>query len=151
MSKVVSLRLKDPQLQRLQRAARRFGRTPSETAAILVDEATRQLEFAEIEFRDSPVGRQAYVRGSRLAAWQVAWLARDFKGSAEKVAEHLEWPLARVQAALAYAAAFPEEIRLAIEDNDSYDFEKLSRMLPGTMRFEPRPRKRSKRAAPAAR
>ena len=117
-------------MERLQRAARRMGRTPSETAAILIDEATRQLEFANIEFRDSIVGRQAYVRGSRVAVWQVAMLARDFDGVPGDVAKHLEWNVDRVKSALAYAAAFPDEIHHAIEDNRRYDFQEVSRQLP---------------------
>ena len=69
MSRVMSLRLQDSQIERLNRAARSSGRTASETAAILLEEALRQREFAFIEFRDSPVGRQAYLQGTRLAAW----------------------------------------------------------------------------------
>ena len=69
MSKVVSMRLKDEQVDRLERAARRLGRSPSEAAALLLEEALRQRDFALIEFRDSPVGRQAYVHGTRLAVW----------------------------------------------------------------------------------
>ena len=46
MSKVVSVRLRDDQVERLARAARRFGQTVSETAAQLLEEALRQGEFA---------------------------------------------------------------------------------------------------------
>jgi predicted DNA-binding protein len=60
-SKVVSLRFGSQQMERLQRVARRLGRTPSETGALLVEEALRRTEFALIDFRDSIVGRQVYV------------------------------------------------------------------------------------------
>jgi uncharacterized protein (DUF433 family) len=129
MSKVVSLRLKDDQARRLERAARRFGRTVSETAALLLEEALRQAEFAFIEFRDSTAGRQAYLKRSRLAVWQVASLARSFDGDIERTAAHLEVPTPWIQAALAYAAAYPAEIDAAIADN-AQDAVRLTRLVP---------------------
>ena len=130
MSKVVSLRLKDEQVQRLNRTARRFGRTASETAALLLEEALRQDEFAFLEFRDSAGGRHACVKGSRLTVWQIISLARSFAGDAERVAEHLDVPVVWIRAALAYAAAYPTEIDAAIADND-LDGEQLRRLIPG--------------------
>jgi uncharacterized protein (DUF433 family) len=129
VSKVVSLRLKDHQARRLERAARRFGRTISETAALLLEEALRQADFAFIEFRDSPVGRQAYLKGSRLAVWQVVSLARSFGGDVDRTARHLEVSSVWVRAALAYAAAYPDEIDAAIEDNQQ-DVAQLMRLIP---------------------
>ncbi len=129
MSKVVSLRLRDEQVERLQRAARHLGRTPSEAAALLLEEGLRQREFAFVEFRDSAVGRQAYLQGTRLAVWQVAWLARDFGGDAGRVAAHLELPVTQVMAALNYAAAYPDEIEAAIEDSSRAPTD-LRRLVP---------------------
>ena len=118
MSKVISLRLKDRPLESLQRVARRMGRTPTEAAAMLLDEMLRQCEFAFIEFRNSPVGRQAYLRGTRLKVWQIVAIARDYEGDVTKTAAHLSVPLLQVAAALRYASAFPEEIEAAIKDNE---------------------------------
>src|SRR5579859_967737 len=129
MSKVISLRLKDSQVERLERAARRFGRTASETAALLLEEALRQRAFASIEFRDSPVGRQAYLKGTRLAAWHVAWLAPSFGADAERLAAHLELPPVVVAAALAYTAAYPEDIEAAVADQGCAA-EDLPRLIP---------------------
>jgi uncharacterized protein (DUF433 family) len=134
-SAVVSLRVSQEQAERLQRKARQLGRTASETGAILLDESLRRDEFAFIDFRDSAVGRQAYIQGSRLAVWQVVSLARSYAGDAKKTAEHLEWPLAKVQAAFSYAKAFPEEVENAVRDNQSCDFEKISRLLPHAEEF----------------
>ena len=135
MTRVMSLRFQEDQMERLGRVARRFGRSPSQTAVLLVEEALRQAEFGHIDFRDSPVGRQAYVRGSSLAVWEVASLARSYGGDARRVAEHLQWPVWRVEAALRYAAAFPEEIENAIRDNESFDWEEIQRMLPQAEQF----------------
>jgi len=76
VSQVVSMRLKEAQMERLRRAARRLGLTPSETSARLVEEALRRNDFAFLDFRDSPVGRQACLQGSSLAVWEVVLVAR---------------------------------------------------------------------------
>jgi uncharacterized protein (DUF433 family) len=130
VSKVVSLRLKDEQVERLQRAARRLGRTPSEAAALLLEEALRQRELPFIEFRDSPIGRQAYLQGTRLAVWQVVALARDYGDDVARTAAHLEIPRLQVAAALRSAEAYPAEIEAAIADNASAAAD-LARLIPG--------------------
>ena len=144
-STVVSLRVSEQQAERLQRKARQIGRTPSETGAILLDESLRRDEFAFIDFRESPVGRQAYIQGSRLAVWQVVSLVRSYKGDLKQAAAHLQWPAAKIQAALNYAKAFPDEIENAIRDNQSCDFDKVSRMLPDAETFGPPAGSRKKR------
>ncbi len=132
MSQVISIRLQNKQAERLGRLARRFGRSRGETGALLIEEALRMSEYAFIDFRNSAVGRQAYIQGSSLAVWEVITLVRAFDGDIERTARHLRWPAYRVQAAVNYAAAFPDEIDAAINDNEAYDAERISRMLPQT-------------------
>ena len=79
-------------------------------------------QFAFIDFRDSPTGRQAHIQGSSLAVWEVMMLARGYHGDVAAVARHLEWPEAKVQAAVNYAAAFPGEINEALAENDCNGF-----------------------------
>lgn len=129
MSKVFSLRLKEKQVERLQRAARQMGRSPSETAALLLEEALRQRDFAFVEFRDSPVGRQAYIQGTRLTVWWIVSLVRGFGGDVARTAALLEVPSIQVAAALRYAEAFPKEIEEAITDS-TCTFEDLARLIP---------------------
>lgn len=129
MSQVVSLRLRDEQIERIRRLARRMNRTVSETSALLLEEALRAAEFAFIQFRDSPAGRQAYIQGSSLAVWEVVLVARSYGGDITQTAEHLQWPEIKVHAALNYANAYPEEIEAAIEDNQ-VSFEALSHLIP---------------------
>jgi hypothetical protein len=136
MSKVVSLRLKEDDMGRLTRLARRLGRTPSETAAVLVGEKLRQAEFGFIDFRDSPVGRQAYVQGSSLAVWEVVMVARNYRLDPDKTSAHLDWPRFKVEAAFNYFSAFPDEIELAIADNDHYTTDYVARLLPQASSFE---------------
>jgi uncharacterized protein (DUF433 family) len=130
VTKTVTIRLKESQMERLRGMARHLGRTPAETSAILVEEALRRSEFAHIDFRNSPAGRQAYLQGSGLAVWEVVWLARYYQMDADETARHLDCPAYRVQAALDYATAFPEEIDPVLEEQASMDFESLSRLLP---------------------
>ena len=125
----MSLRLRDDQVARLSRTARHLGRTPSEAAVLLLEESLRQRDFAFVEFRDSAVGRQAYLKGTRLAVWQLASLGQSFEGDEARVAAHLEIPTAAVAAARAYATAYPSEIEAAIDDN-AHAATDLARLIP---------------------
>jgi len=134
-SMVISMRLTAQSGQRLKRMARNHGWTPSDASARLVEEGLRRADFAFIDFRDSPVGRQACLQGSSLAVWEVMLIARSYHHDAAAVAKHLRWPEAKVQAALNYAQAYPEEIAAAIADHEAIDFKALSRMLPQAKEF----------------
>lgn len=136
MSTVVSLRLPPEEATRLRKMARRRGRTSSEFGAELIGESLRRTDFAFIDFRDSADGRQPCIQGTRLAVWQVISLLRTYKGNVAKTASHLKWPEAKVHAAIAYTEAFPDQIEEALKEQASYDFAKLSRLLPGIKRFE---------------
>ena len=109
-SMVFSMRLPVESGKRLKRIANRHGWTPSDASARLVEEGLRRSEFAFLDFRDSPAGRQAYLQGSTLAVWEVILLLRSYKGNIAAVAKHLRWPEAKVRAAVHYAEAYPGEI-----------------------------------------
>jgi len=137
-SMVVSMRLPAESGKRLKRMASRHGWTASDASARLVEEGLRRSEFAFIDFRDTPVGRQACIQASSLAVWEIILLIRAYKGNVSAVAEHLKWPHAKVQSAVHYAEAFPEEINEAVAENDARDFDALKRMLPQAIEFVPR-------------
>lgn len=139
-SMVISMRLPTKSGQRLKRMAKRHGWTPSDASARLVEEGLRRSEFAFIDFRESSLGRQACLQGSTLAVWEIMLLVRSYKGDVRAVAGHLHWPTVKVQAAVCYAEAFPEEIADAIAENDSTDFAALTRMLPQAAEFKARRR-----------
>lgn len=132
------MRLPPESGRRLKRLASRHGWTASDASARLVEEGLRRSEFAFIDFRDSGVGRQAFVQGSSLAVWEVALLLRAYKQNAAAVARHLGWPEPRVRSAIHYAEAFPEEIAAALAENDAVDLKALKRMLPQAEEFVPR-------------
>ena len=139
-SVVISMRLPTDSERRLKRMASRHGWTSSDASARLVEEGLRRSEFAFIDFRDSPAGRQAYIQGSTLAVWEVMVLLRSYKADTSAVARHLRWPGAKVQAVVNYAQAFREEINEAMAENDATDFEVLKRMLPQAVEFASRKR-----------
>lgn len=134
-SVVISMRLPAESGERLRRMAHRHGWTASDASARLVEEGLRRAEFAFIDFRDSPAGRQAYVQGSSLAVWEVVMVAGDYAHDVATTARHLRWPNHKVQAALNYAKAFPKEIEQALAENRNVDFEALSQMLPQVREF----------------
>ena len=134
-STVISMRLPETSGKRLRRMANRHGWTPSDASARLVEEGLRRAEFAFIDFRDSTMGRQAYIQGSSLAIWEIILLCRGYKNKLESVAKHLHWPLAKVQAAFNYAEAFPGEIDEALAENEAAGFATIKRMLPQSVEF----------------
>jgi uncharacterized protein (DUF433 family) len=134
-STVISMRLPAESGKRLKRMANRHGWTASDASARLVEEGLRRAEFAFIDFRDSPAGRQACIQGSSLAVWEVVLLIRSYNSDAAAVARHLRWPQAKVSAASNYAEAFPQEIETALAENEVTDFLALKRLLPQAAEF----------------
>jgi hypothetical protein len=134
-STVISMRLPAESGDRLKRMANRHGWTASDASARLVEEGLRRSEFAFVDFRDSAAGRQAYVQGSSLAVWEVVLLVRGYKADVAAVAAHLQWPEAKVHAAVNYAKAFPGEIDGALAESEAVGFEALKRMLPQAAEF----------------
>lgn len=134
-STVISMRLPVASGKRLKSMANRHGWTPSDASARLVEEGLRRSEFAFLDFRDSVIGRQAYIQGSSLAVWEVMLLVNSYKNDLQAAAKHLHWPKAKVQAAVNYAKAFPGEINEALAENHANNFTAISRMLPQAVEF----------------
>ena len=132
---VISMRLPQASGLRLRRLANQHGWTTSDASARLVEEGLRRADFAFIDFRDSAAGRQACLQGSSLAVWEVMLLARSYDNDVARLAQHLDWPEARVQAAFNYALAFADEINIALADHDATNFAALSQQLPQAKEF----------------
>ena len=92
--------------------ARAARTSKSDLVARYVIEKSLETEFPGISFRDSLSGREAYLTGHRVAAWEVLAVHDETK-SLEKTAAHFGWPRVLIKRALAYAKAFPEEITRA--------------------------------------
>jgi hypothetical protein len=100
--------------------------------SIALEEWLRQNEFAYVEFRDTPDGRMAYMKNSRLPIYWVVRTAKAYDMDVGRVSAH--WPnrpRAWIQAALHYYEAYPAEIeaQIALHESGS-SFERLKRALP---------------------
>ena len=82
----------------------------SSLVARYVIEKSLETEFPGISFRASLSGREAYLTGHRVAVWEVLEIHAENR-SIKKTADYFHWPAVLVKRALAYAKAFPEEIR----------------------------------------
>src|ERR1051326_654496 len=96
MSQTISLRLPDELVNRLDRFARMLGNGMTRTRAsvLLLDEALREEEFSGIEFRNTFVGRQPFVKGTGMAVWEFVIVARGFDMGVERTADYLPGPVA---------------------------------------------------------
>jgi hypothetical protein len=129
MSEIISLQLTDEQIARLDRAAQKAGQTRAEMAATLLEEAFRLSEFPFVQFRDWGAGREAFVAGTRLRIWRIALLAREVDDPVAWMVKHWNLRQTEAETALAYAAAFPEEMEAAERAND-VSLDELKRKLP---------------------
>jgi uncharacterized protein (DUF433 family) len=134
VGKVLSLRLKDDQMERLGRIARAFTKKPSETAAQLLEEAMRREEYPSVEIRGTIAGREAFVGSSRLRVMDVVLRARGGQ-SAGEIAKSLGFHETQIQGALAYAARYEDEIDAAIADADAA----FDRLFPDAKKYRETP------------
>jgi len=104
-----------PRFERLVVKQAHAARTSkSDLVSRYVIEKALETEFPGISFRPSLSGREAYLTGHRVAVWEVVDIQTDTK-SIKRTAEHFRWPMVLVKRALAYAKAFPEQIRTSQE------------------------------------
>lgn len=132
MSATATLSIRVPLETRrwLERFAKRRG-SAGMAATRILEEARRREDFPAVEFRDTPLGRVAYVQGTRV---QVAFVygqrTGDLAPTAESLAESFAWPLWKAAGVLAYLQEFPEECRQEWEDWVGHDDRVLKRRLP---------------------
>jgi len=106
----MSLRVPADVKLELEQIARRIGTSPATLGADYVTQGVRTAKHPSIEFRQTPAGRMAYVRGVRLPVWLAVETIQDCKDSAERAAKLLRAPVLLLKAAQTYARCFPEEI-----------------------------------------
>ncbi len=99
----------------IRQIAQSHGRTPSDLLAEYAEEIARQHRFCHIEFRQTPLGRMAYVEGTRCAVWLICDLVRQNGNNIARTAKRHQWPETKVRAAMNYARAYPEELEPLIE------------------------------------
>jgi uncharacterized protein (DUF433 family) len=112
---IMTLRVPAGVRRALERLASQLGYKPAHLGARLVEEGLRRRNFPQIDLRDTAAGRVAYLKGTRLAVYWIVERVR--KGvTAERAARDFDVSAGQVNAALAYAEAFPSEIELDLEE-----------------------------------
>jgi hypothetical protein len=115
----------------LERFAKKRG-SAGMAATRILEEARRREDFPAVEFRDTPLGRVAFVQGTRV---QVAFVHTQVTAnphlSAADLAQSFAWSQWKAAGVLAYLEAFPEECRREWEDlQETVSFTALKRSLP---------------------
>lgn len=128
-TKPLSLRIPAEVKSELEHIARRFGTSPATLGADFLSQGVRAIRHPSIEFRQTPAGRMAYIRGVRLPVWLAVETVQDCAGKAEKAAKLLRLPLLLLKAALVYAKAFPDEIA-ADREAGHRPLEELETLVP---------------------
>ncbi|MHC1763486.1 MAG: hypothetical protein AB9869_04150 [Verrucomicrobiia bacterium] len=128
-TKPISLRVDEQVKHELEQMARRFGTNPATLGADFVTQGVRTTKHPSIDFRQTPAGRMAYIRGVRLPVWLALETVDDCGGHAEKAARLLRVPPLLLKAAIAYAKDFPEEIA-ADRDAGHQSLDNLDRLVP---------------------
>lgn len=131
MTRLISARLPVVTADRVKQYTQRKQRSLNETVAVALEEWLRQNEFTFIEFRDTPDGRIAYMKNSRLPVYWIIKIAKSYQMDIDKVCAY--WPnrlRAWVQAAYRYYEAYPDEIDSQIALHDAVTFDTLGRQLP---------------------
>lgn len=128
-TKPISLRIAGEVKDELEQIARRFGTSPATLGADYLIQGVRTAKHPSIEFRQTPAGRMAYVRGVRLPVWLAVQTVEDCQGDADKAAKLLRLPALLLHAALVYGKAFPAEIA-ADREAGQRPLDELAKLVP---------------------
>jgi uncharacterized protein (DUF433 family) len=95
-----------------------------DTEGLPMTSAQEHIAFRTVE------RQEAYLPGTGLTVWEVAWVARAYDGDIEATVQHLGIDCELVQEALAYADEHHIEIETQIHDHVSWSAEEIQRLLP---------------------
>ncbi len=127
----LSVRLTALEKGSLDADARMKGIPSGTAAAAYISEGVRRSQFPAVEFRNGSPGRVAYLVGSRWPVWMIVTLVGELNGDIDAAAAQIHKPAGLVKMVLAYAAAYPQEIKDCLELHASRDFAGLKEVLPG--------------------
>jgi hypothetical protein len=125
----IAVKLSAAESKDLNDLSRCKGTEPKALGAQFIAEGLRTSRFPGIEFRNTPLGRMAYLKNSRLAVWLLRELVRQ-AGSVQKTARLIGRSAIQLEGALLYAKAFPEELQAAARLNKR-SAQSLENILPG--------------------
>jgi len=128
-SATLSIKLTPEERKDLNDLSRFKGTPPTALGAQFIAEGLRVARFPGIEFRNTTLGRMAYLKNSRLAVWLLRELVRQV-GSVKKAANLIGRSAIQLEGALLYAKAFPQELEAAARLNKRSPAA-LNETLPG--------------------
>ena len=126
----VSVRLTAREKSGLDADARMKGIPSGTAAAVYIAEGVRRSRFPAIEFRDGQPGRVAYLVGSRWPVWMIVELVRELDGNLAGAVKLIRKPAALVRMALAYADAYPQEIKDSAALASRRDYAGMKQEIP---------------------
>ncbi|MGH2355174.1 MAG: DUF433 domain-containing protein [Chloroflexota bacterium] len=130
----ISVRLQpevDAPVRNLARRTRRpLGRVINE----LLDHALRMQRFPGIVFANGPAGPRARLVGTGLDVWELVSLVRAYDSTDALLKAFPALAQSHIDTALAYTAAYPEEIEGAIAENER-PMEEVMRESPLIKKF----------------
>ncbi|MBM2811603.1 MAG: copG [Chloroflexi bacterium] len=121
MARPTSFRLPGALLDRLSDEAAARGMSVTALVATVLDEGLKTSPFPGIVYRDGPTGRRAGLAGGP-DVWEIVRDLKHVQGPGEQrvqaLAQQIGLPAQRIRLALAFYAAFPEEIeeRIAADE-----------------------------------
>lgn len=138
MATMVSARVPDETARELRACAQDEERSVSEIMSRAIQEYVRAARFPGILFVSGANGR----RRARLAGgpdvWEVVLVGRDLAWDPEKTGAHLGIPAPAARSALAFYAAYPDEIDARLKRLDELDADPR-RAFPGIRVFAAEP------------
>jgi hypothetical protein len=126
----VSVRLTAREKSGLDADARMKGIPSGTAAAAYIAEGVRRSRFPAIEFRDGQPGRVAYLVGGRWPIWMIVELVRELDGDPHEAVKLIRKPAALVRMALAYADAYPQEIKDSAALASRRDYAGMKQEIP---------------------
>jgi uncharacterized protein (DUF433 family) len=117
----------------IEEASRRSGRDFSSVVNEMLSEAVKMRRIPGIVFADGPVGRVARVAGTGIEVFEVIKTYQGVEQSWDRLRQAYHWlSEQQLRAALAYAAAYPEEIEERLKDESSLTPEEIWSRYPFT-------------------
>ncbi len=126
----VSVRLTAKEKSGLDADARMKGIPSGTAAAAYIAEGVRRSRFPVIDFRDGQPGRVAYLVGSRWPVWMIVELMQELDGDLSEAVKLIRKPAALLKMALAYADAYPQEVKDAAELAARRDYAGMKEEIP---------------------
>lgn len=132
-SHAVSLRIPDDVRATIEEAAQHTGRPFSAVANEMLAEAARMRRISGIAFADGPDGRVVRVAGTGLEVWEIVGTYQALGEDRARLQQSYHWlSEQQLQAALAYAEAYPDEIAARLAREDQWTPETVWSTYPAT-------------------